>query len=231
MTDFILQPSENPGSHERHLNRKHNNPLFAEKQVERNQETMLKAQQEDHEILLEFHEQFQKAVHDTVELKPNVDSDIVLKLKDNLDRLYEKASIVADDQTYTKESIKKLISVIMQSIRNGAGNDMQAHQELDQEEAAREAHFQMLESKLVADLLDPDSPIHKDELIPTLLSAKKDNLALAIRLFDEDQLSLIILDGEKLINALGAQQVDITAAAENLVFIQGYVEFLNLPEK
>ncbi|MEE9350949.1 MAG: hypothetical protein V3U78_01715, partial [Thiotrichaceae bacterium] len=114
--------------------------------------------------------------------------------------------------------------------RNGAGTDVQAHKELDQEEAARDAHFGMLSTPLVADLLAPESPIHKDELVPTLLSAEKDELAPAIQLFDQDQLTLIIREGEDLINSLLNQNIDINSAAENLVFIQGYIEFLDLPE-
>ena len=230
MEDFILQPSENPGSHERHLNRKHNNPLFEDKQAELDQESMLEAQKADHEILLSFHKDFQQAIHDTVNLKPNEESDVILKLKDNLDKLYEKACIVADDQTENKEAITKLINVIMGSIRNGAGTDVQAHQELDQEEAARQAHFNMLQNPLVADLLDPESAIHKDELVPTLLTADKDQLATAIQLFDEDQLTIIVREGENLLNTLSQQGVDISNAAENLVFIEGYIQYLNLPE-
>ncbi|MEE9304510.1 MAG: hypothetical protein V3U84_12110 [Thiotrichaceae bacterium] len=230
MNDFILESSENPGSHERHLNRKYKNPLFGDKQTELDQESMLDAQKEDHEILLTFHKEFQDAVQQTVDLKPNVDSDVILKLKDSLDKLYEKAGIIADDQSESKNAITKLITVIMGSIRNGAGTDVQAHQELDQEDAARAAHFEMLSTQLVGDFLDPASAIHKDELVPTLLSADKDQLAPAIRLFDEDQLTLIVREGEDLINTLAAQQVDIRDAAENLVFIEGYIQFLNLPE-
>ena len=230
MNDFILQPSENPGSHERHLNRKHENPLFCSQQVTRNQENMLEAQENDHQVLLQFHKDFQDAIQRTIDLKPNEESDVILKLKDRLDKLYEQASLIADDQSESKAAIKKLLKVIMAAIRKGAGNDVQAHKELDQEEAAREAHFEMLENRLVADLLDPNSVIHKDELIPTLLSASKEELAGAVQLFDENQLTLIIQEGEDLLNTLGSQQVDISAAAENLAFIQGYIEYLNMME-
>lgn len=230
MTDFILQSSDNPGSHERHLNRKHQNPIFDENQTELDQLSMLEAQEQDHEILINFHKEFQDAIQKTINLKPNEESDVILEIKDNLDKLYEKSCLVADDQSETKEALIMLVGIIMTSIRKGAGDDKQAHQELDQEEAARSAHHKMLESKLVADLLDPESPILKEELTPTLLSAEKDDLAMAVQLFDEDQLELIIKDSEIYINKLGSKKVDIKNAAENLVFIQGYIEYLNLPE-
>jgi tRNA-dihydrouridine synthase len=230
MTDFILQPSDNPGSHERHLNRKHQNPIFDDKQTELDQLSMLEAQEQDHQILLDFHKEFQDAIQKTINLKPNEESDVILGLKDTLDKLYERVCQIADDQSETKEALVMLVGIIMKSIRKGAEDDQQAIQELDQEEAAREAHYQMLESKLVADLLDPDSPIQKDDLVPTLLSSEKDDLALAVQLFDEDQLKEIIKEAESYINALGAKKIDINAATENLVFIQGYIEYINLPQ-
>ncbi len=228
MNDFILQPSDNPGAHERHLNRKHNNPLFGSRQLTRNQQTMLDVQEKDHQVLLDFHKDFQGIIEQTIQLKPNEDSDVILKLKDKLDKLYERASIIADDQRETKQAIRQLLKVIMTSVRKGAGTDVQAHKELDQEEAARDAHFLMLENKLVADLLDPDSVIHKDELVPTLLSAEKEELAAAVQLFDENQLTLIIREGEDLLNTLNSPPQAIAGAAENLVFIQGYIDYLNL---
>ena len=230
MNDFILESSENPGSHERHLNRKYKNPLFGDQQTELDQESMLDAQKNDHEVLLQFSKEFQDAIQQTIGLKPNVESDVLLKLKEDLDKLYERASRIADDQSENKEALTQLVGVIMSAIRSAAGTDPQALQELNQEDAARSAHFGMLESKLVADLLDPESVIQRDDLVPTLLSADKDELAPAIHLFEEEQLTMIVREGEALLNTLGSQQVDIREAAENLVFIQGYIQFLNSPQ-
>jgi hypothetical protein len=223
---MILQPSENPGSHERHLKRRHNNILFEERQVTMTQDEQMEAQQKDHDTLLEFMQEFQQALEDTVKLKPTSDSDVILKLKEQLDKLYEASCVVPDEQTETQEAIKKLLTIIMASIRNGAGNDPTAHKELDQEETARHAHFEMLQSSLVADLLNPASPIIKEDLLPTLLSAAKEDLALAVQLFDDAQLKLLIEEGTALLNRLAKHEVEIKEAAENLVFIEGYVEYL-----
>ena len=115
----------------------------------------------------------------------------------------------------------------MGAIRQGAGNDMQAHQELDQEEQARKAHFSLLESPLVTDLLNPESVIKENHLIPTLLSSNKEELSQVVQIFDESQLGLIIDGGEKLVRELIEDDQHISNAAENLVFIQGYIEFLS----
>lgn len=222
---MIFKPSENPGSFERHLLRKLNNPLFA-RPTELNDETLEEAQRKDHDILVAFMQEFQKTLTETVQLKGNEESEVVLGLKDRLDKLYEQSSAVGDDQTKVRDGIVKLLEVIMASVRKGAGNDAHAQQELDQEEEARRAHFALLESSLVADFLNPDSPIEEDELVPVLLSADKDDLALVLQIMDEQQIEIIINQAASLVSKLEAENIDTSRASENAVFIQGYLQYL-----
>lgn len=223
---MIFQKSERPGSAERHLLRRVDNPLFGQAKSELNDDTLVETQRVDHDDLLAFHAEFKEVLNETLNLQSNVESDVVLALKDRLERTYEHACRVGDDQAETKEAIKKLLMVIMGSIRQGAGNDMQAHQELDQEEQAREAHFALLDSSLVADLLNPETVIEADHLVPTLLSAEKDELATVLQIFDEAQLVLMLKEADDLIEALAAKGVAYESAIENLAFMQGYLGFL-----
>ncbi|HIP80827.1 MAG TPA: hypothetical protein EYH16_00245 [Leucothrix mucor] len=229
MTDKLegtFYPSENPGAHERHLLRRHNNVLFGARQTEVDSDSLQENQKKDHDILQQFMVDFREAVTKAVDLKPNEDSEVILEVKDSLDKLYASSASVADDQTRVRESIKKLLAVIMQSVRKGAGDDAHALQELDQEDAAREANMAFLESKLAADILDPDSPIDNDDLIPTLLCAEKDDLALATQLFDEEQMTYLLSESEALLNKLDNEGQDVKQAAENFVFMEGYMVYL-----
>jgi hypothetical protein len=227
MEDMIFIPSENPGAFERHLILKHNNPLFEMRQTKINSDTLMDVQKKDHDILQQFMVDVKETMTKAVTFKPNEDSEVILAIKDQLDKLYATSVSVADDQTRVKESIKKLLGVIMQSVRSGAGDDAHALQELDQEENARAANFDFLESKLVADILDPDSPIDNDDLVPTLLSVEdKDELALATQLFDLEQITFLLGEGEELLNKLDKEGEDVKEAAENFVFIEGYKQYL-----
>jgi len=219
-------PSENPGAYERHLIRRHNNVLFGARQTEVDSDTLQENQKKDHDILQQFMVDFRDAMTKAVDLKPNEDSEVILEVKDSLDKLYATSASVADDQARVTDSIKKLLAVIMQSVRQGAGTDAHALQELDQEDAARDANMVFLESKLVADILDPDSPIDNDDLIPTLLCAEKDDLALATQLFDEEQMTYLLSEAEQLLNKLDAEGHDVKQAAENFVFMDGYLTFI-----
>lgn len=231
MQDMHFVPSQNPGAFERHLLRKKNNHLFANRQTVVNNDSLMEVQKKDHDVLQQFMQEFGQVMTQAVSFKSNEDSDVILEVKDKLDKLYATSVSVADDQKRVRESIKKLLGVIMQSIRKGAENDAHALQELEQEDMAREANFAFLESKLVADILDPDSPIENEDLVPTLLSASKEDLALANQLFDQEQLRYILTEAESLINTLEKEGHDVKNAAENFVFIEGYKQFIEQQEQ
>ena len=224
--DATFYPSENPGAFERHLIRRHNNVLFSERATEVTSDSLQQMQKRDHDILQQFMADFRQVVSKAVELKPNEDSEVILAVKDRLDKLYANSVSVADDQSRVQESLKKLIDVVMQSVRMGAAQDPKALQELAQEDAAREANFAFLQSTLVADILDPESPIENEDLLPTLLCAEKDDLALATQLFDQEQITFLLQQGKLLLNKLEAESEDITLAAENYVFMEGYLKYL-----
>ncbi|HIO91270.1 MAG TPA: hypothetical protein EYG68_00305 [Leucothrix mucor] len=224
---MFFKPSDHPGSFERHLYRRVDNPLFAN-QTELTDETLEEAQRQDHEVIVQFMQVFQETLEKTVALKGTEESDVVLELKDRLDKLYEQASAIGDDQTKIREAIVKLLQLIMASVRKGAGDDAHAHQELDQEDEARQAHFALLETSIVADILNPTSPIAEDELVPVLLGAEKDDLALVVQIFDEEQIKIVIKESAELVLKLEKQGVDTQKASENAVFIQGYLEYLRL---
>jgi hypothetical protein len=191
--------SQRPGRRERHLLRKRNNPLFSEEEQRISGSDLQEAQRLDHEELVEFITGFHTLIHETVNLQPNEDSGVILDIKERLDRAYEQASGLADDQTETKSAIHKLVQVIMSTVKGGAGDDPRALQELEQEKAARAAHFELLQHPIVADLLNPDSPIAEKELVPTLLSESTDGLHAALELFDNVQLAILCEEAQEIL--------------------------------
>jgi hypothetical protein len=194
--------SQLPGRHERHLIRKQDNPLFPADRRRFTQAELTEAQRLDHEELEAYIHDLRRLVGEAVSLGPHEQSDVILVLKERLDKAYEQACRLADDQTSNKEAIMRLVAVIMQAVWKGAGNDTLAQQELQQEEEARRLHYELLEYPLVADLLDPDSPIKQEELLPTLLSADRGAFEAAVTLFDPTQLAALSEDGERFMQSL-----------------------------
>ncbi len=198
--------SQLPGRHERHLLRKHDNPLFPESEREATPKMLLEAQRLDHEELVEFITGFRALVQRTIQLKPNEESEVILELKEQLDMAYEQASVLGDDQTETKEAIGKLTQVIMNTIRSNAMNDPIALDELKQEQEARAAHYTLLQFPIVADLLHPESLILEHDLAPTLLSEEGQGLQAAMELFDNTQLQILCEDASELLRRLEVEQ-------------------------
>jgi len=79
-----LKFSKQPGSRERHLKRKANNPLFPNADRTITQENILHARHQDEMELLTFMDNFKTLVQDAVNLKPETDSEVILELKERL---------------------------------------------------------------------------------------------------------------------------------------------------
>ncbi|HEY0720178.1 MAG TPA: hypothetical protein VGE50_02880 [Gammaproteobacteria bacterium] len=193
---------EHPGVRERHLQRRYHNPLFPPARRYVNAADLQQARASDHAELETFHQQFQALLERAVALQPNEESEVVLKLKADLDQAYALACGLPGDLSQLKIGIQKLISVTMNAVWQGAGNDPLAQQELTHEEEARAAHFAHLRYPLVAALVRPDSPIDNEELLPALLSAEAVELQAALWLFDPEQLTDLLRAGHALLETL-----------------------------
>ncbi len=193
--------SERPGRHERHFRRKLDNPLFPRPVQEWGEDDLLEVQRLDHEELMAFLQSLRRVVRQAVELKPTEESQVILDLKAELEKHYEQACCLADQQEGNKQAIRQLVEVIMNTIRRNAAGDPLAEQELAEEELARSTHFELLEHALVADLLHPDSLIEADELAAVLLTDDEDQVLAAWGLFDQDQRQLLLTQMEDMLAA------------------------------
>ena len=200
-----MERDRKPGIREQHLLRKKDNPLFSENEDGISNDRIYKARLEDDVAAREFMENFRKLMQEAVDLKPNTPSDTILELKERLDQAYQHACALPGDTGEVKNAIRKLLDLMMKSVRDGAGADQTAQQKLLEEDAARKAHFELQEIGLVAALTHDQSPIAEDELIPSLLSETEEILQITLALFDPEQLALILKDAEMFLNNLDSE--------------------------
>lgn len=210
-----------PGRHERHWLRRLDNPLFAAGMSAGDDDELLEMQRRDHDELLAYLTELRALVQRAVTLRPNEASQVILDLKSDLDKSYEKASTLADDQRNNKEAIAQLLEVVMKSVQASAGDDPAALRQLEEERLARTLHFRLLEHPIVADLLDPESRIQAHELVPSLLSESAEGVAAALELFDDEQLQRLVADGAQL---LGSMDLPPVAAQARLRQLQEQLE-------
>ncbi|MGE5155452.1 MAG: hypothetical protein ACM3ST_15755 [Bdellovibrio bacteriovorus] len=205
-----------PGRRERHLRRRHENPLFAWPPEEVEPEALLAAQKADHEEMVAFRADFRDLIQRAVNLPADADSDTVLGLKQDLERRYEQSFGLPEDHARERAALRKLIDLIMKAVRRAAGNDPLARQELADEEQARAIHFRLLEQPLVADLLHPESPIAPEELTPALLSATAEEVEAALGLFDLPQVEQLAQESLRLVERLEGEGLTLTLPRQRL---------------
>ena len=210
--------SELPGRHERHYKRRLDNPLFREP-ASLNDADLLDAQRQDHEELLAFITELRATVERALNLKPNEESDVILKLKEDLERLYETSAGLADEQGANQQALSQLLSAVMNTIRSNTTGDSLAEQEMAMEQQARQMHFELLQHALVADLLHPETLIAPDQLVPTLLSSPTEQVKAVMVIFDPEQLAMISQEAQALLS-LHDPQKKIVDAQTNLTVIQ-----------
>jgi hypothetical protein len=203
-----------PGYWERHLMRRYHNPLFAAVQREVSEQDLSEARRRDNEELQAFQQEFMQMLDKTAALSGSVDSEVVLKLKEQADRLYEQSAGLASDLSQAREAMTKLVTAMMNAVTAGATGDPRAMDELAQEREARAQHYRLLESVLVADLLRPDSPLQQKDLLPALLSSEQGDLALALQLFDDEQLVELVEQGEALLKARAEEGVTLADSVQ-----------------
>jgi hypothetical protein len=205
-----------PGRRERHLIRRHGNPLFGWPPPEVAPEALLEAQRLDHEDLLAFRDGFRVLVQRAIDLPPDAGSDLVLGLKADLERAYEQSLGLPEDQSRERAALGRLIDLVAKAVARAAGNDALALRELAEEGEARAIHFRLIAAPLAADLLHPDCPILPEELAPALLGATAPELAAALGIFDPAQLLELAGQATRLLVGLEALGLHLPQARGRL---------------
>lgn len=209
-----------PGAFERHLQRKYNNPLFPQADQHLLTAEIEQARQKDRQDQQAFLTAFEQSVQQAAQLTGSVDAEIILELKQELERLYVHSCSLAGDLDQHRQAILKLIQVCMTTIEKGASDDVTVLQKLRDENAARQMFFTLLETKLVADLIRGDEIIRANELIPSLLSESPQQITQVLELFDSDQVDEIFEQANDFIASLPEHVVLVSECRKQLAAIE-----------
>lgn len=221
---MVTKPTRKAGIREQHLLRKQDNPLFDGKQPVTPRQ-LAEARLADDLERDSFVENFTALVQRAANLNPSTPSETVLEIKEDLDRSYQQACALPGEQEKFKDAIRKLVKVIMDSVWRGVADDQYAQQQLRDEQFARDMHFQLQEVPLVSALTHPNSPITEDELIPSVLSEPVSDLAMALQVFDENQIEVLYLDAGAFLHHKDPEH-KLADAWARLTFIGSYLRKL-----
>lgn len=209
---MALQFSDRPGSRERHLRRRCDNPLFPPARREISQAEVDAAREADEAEHQEFRERFRQLLQDAGEMSGSVDTEKVLALKERIEQLYEQCASLGGDHEQEKQGLLRLNEVIMTAVRRAAGNDPLALQELDDEQAARQLHLQLLEYPLVVDLLRDGTPVEAEDLVPTLLSEDPESVRVVMSLFEPEQQARLQAEAAHLVQRAESEGASVARA-------------------
>lgn len=193
--------SAHPGSWERQLQRQYDNSLFSHLPPI-TQSRVDEAQRKDEAERRTFMQAFQNLLQQVADLDAQVKVEAVLKLKKQIESLYEQCAALGGHFSAEKQGLHNLYELIVQSILENVTLDLNAQNQLKQEVAEQEKHVALLEHPLVAHLLHPQSPIPQDEIVPTLLTEDEASLRAAMSLFAIPQRQILYQEAKQLLTRL-----------------------------
>jgi hypothetical protein len=223
-SDKISQSEAVIGMHERHLRRRDGNPLYGVPAPSYSREDLMQARRRDSGELNSFQSDMREVIQQAIDLPSSAESERVLELRGKLDQLYTRCSGFGTNCGTHKQSIRKLIDIVMKAVWQAAADDPMARMELEQEEMARQQHFCLLEYPLISDLMRPDTPITQEELVPTLLQADEDELEAVLWMFEPEQLQTIREEAQVLLAERREQGYELPEAWANLQAISEHLE-------
>ncbi len=226
---MTLKFSPHPGPRERHLRRRYDNPLFPAERQDVSETQLQEAREADEKELNHFLRYFRDLVQEAIDLKPEAESETILDLKERLDKCYAHCCALPGEKSEIQAAINKLIEVIMKAVRQGAANDPIALNKLAEEDTARQMHNELHQFSLTADLMLPDSPINKEELVPSLLSEPETGLNAALQLFEQAQLAQIYEQAKELIQQLPADMDRQAEFNEKIKLIETHLKMSKIP--
>lgn len=189
--------NKNFGAHERHLLRKSNNPLFGNPTFTSDDHENARLADQNDRAELTF--EIQQLAMRCLQLGESTESETILVLKQQLDKLFERSCGLAGDVGDEQTAIQTLLAPIMRAIEKNAATDPKALQKLSDEKITQKMHRQHLKNPLLCDLLRPDTSIGNSELPATLLSEATELMMPVLAFFDDAQLALLVSQGHKLL--------------------------------
>lgn len=170
-----LEWSSNPGAYESHLMRRHNNPYFPESRRIVSQEELdgAKRQDMDDYVLCQ-----QRLAELEKEIKVLSSSGDLLKFRERLDELIFFSMGVGGPAKEIAIVADQLRDAVIADLRAAFSSDEQTLENIERVDALHKDNTRKFYIPVMAQMLRINSPVLKEESIPTILSA--DPLAISV---------------------------------------------------
>lgn len=178
--------SANPGCFERHLQRKHNNPLFPGPERLVTEEQITLARDRDRADALQLVEDVKVVQLAIAELEHPSLGDVD-RIRQRIDDLLHSAAQVGGDMS---NRIVKMLDDTRESVMNawcaGVGGNDKALEALEHAEAHQRLRTLVVNNPFVAQMLRKDTPIKPEDVVPALLCESPETIRIAMQVIDGD---------------------------------------------
>lgn len=208
-TEDTLPWSSNPGAHEAHLIRRHNNSYFPESRRKVSRKDLAEAKRMDKEDYISAQQRFEQLGEEIEALSPTTTSGDLLKLRERLDDLILFSMGVGGPATEIASRADRVRDAVIADLRAAFSDNEEALKNIEKADIYHKDNTRKFYIPVVAQMLRENSPILKEETIPTILSEDPSAIAIFINSLPEDSRALIEVEALKMMReALDDGHVD-----------------------
>ena len=211
-----LEWSENPGCFERHLQRKHNNPLFPEPDREVNQKQIVEARERDQEDAANLQTECLELVSDVEKLPELATAGDVGPIRERIDDLLDRAAGIGGDADVISDLLITLRKSLVDSMREGMKDNEEALKALEDAEDYHHSRVEIVHNPYVAQV----GRIPTEDLISAMLSESPETIRIAMSLISDDEKPSVVKEACDLLERALAEGADILLADEKLKAIK-----------
>jgi hypothetical protein len=216
-TALAMMWSPVPGCYERHLQRKHSNPLFPLEDRQVSVAEVRAAQDRDAQDAQELEKEFREILEAISDMPEMVTWSVVNEVRERIDNLSAHALAVSGvSGLEVFDKLQQIHQVLIGSAREGMKNDPDM---LDRLETSEQYYHQGKEAFLntfVQQLTRDGTPINESETLPSLLSESSRVIESVVAVYDEKALKPIRAGARQVLQAAMKNGLPLEEATEKL---------------
>ncbi|MEX2014294.1 MAG: hypothetical protein WD896_02980, partial [Parcubacteria group bacterium] len=208
-TDGALQWSSNPGAHETHLRRRHNNPYFPESRRKVLPEDLAEAKRKDKEDYVACEQLFEQLGKEIEALSSTTTSGDLLGLRERIDDLIFFSMGVGGPEIEVASKADRLREAVISDLRAAFAGDEETLSNIEKADAYHKDRVRAFYIPVIAQILRKNGPIPQEETIPAILSEDPSAIAIFINSLPKDSRPPIEVEALKIMReALDNGHVD-----------------------
>lgn len=201
--------SNNPGAHEAHLMRRHNNPYFPKTRRAVSHEDLEEAKKKDKDEYILCQRRLEELGQEIEALPEAATSGDLMALRERIDDLIFFSMGVGGPATEIASKADQLREAVISDLRSAFAGDEETISNIEKADTYHKDNVRKFYIPVIAQMRRENSPILEEETIATVLSEDPSSIAIFMNCLPEDSRALIEVEGLKMLQeTLGNGHID-----------------------